>query len=137
MVFLLNASSHGMLFLGDIGDNNPELRQREGITDDKIGKGSRMGRAIADEIRTALKENKKRIVAVQMAHHGNSLLPDSFYEAIAPEAAFFDAPDWLMENRDPATGEKSYYSTPHYRQLMENLGARIITFSENDQITLW
>ncbi len=137
MVFLLNSSCQGMLFLGDIGDNNPQIRSDEGITDDKISRGSKMGRSIAKEVQKALKENKKQIVAVQMAHHGNSLLPDSFYESIAPEVAFFDAPDWLMENRDPSTGEKSYYTTEHYRRLMEENGARIITFSDNAQITLW
>lgn len=64
-----------------------------------------------------------------MSHHGNGSYPDYFYEAIAPKRAFFAAPDWLMENRNKETGEESYYSTPHYAELMERLGARIISFS--------
>jgi hypothetical protein len=87
-----------------------------------------MGRRLADEILTAYPDDV-RADYVQMSHHGNGSLPDYFYEAVAPSVAFFDAPDWLMENKNKETGETSYYSTPHYRQLMERLGARIISHS--------
>ena len=136
MVFLLSSDVQSMLFMGDVGDSNPQLRADEGIGDDQIGEGSAMGRAIAKEILAGLKGNEKRIVAIQMPHHGNNLLPDSFYETIKPRYAFFDAPDWLMENRNPATGEPGYYTTPHYRALMESLGAKIITFEENADICI-
>lgn len=42
---------------------------------------------------------------------------------------FFDAPDWLMENKNKETGLESYYTTPHYKALMEKIGAKIISYS--------
>lgn len=58
---------------------------------------------------------------VQMGHHGNSTLSDELYEDIGANTAFFDAPDWLIN------GEK--YSTHHYIDLMESMGAKVLSFS--------
>ena len=124
MVFKLSAKKRSILFLADIADNNAEIAAE--VTD--RSQGSEMGRLIADEILTNFPEDVKSTY-VQMSHHGNGSLPDYFYEAVSPKAAFFDAPDWLMENRNMENGEPSYYSTPHYRQLMESLGADIISYS--------
>ncbi|MBO7711814.1 MAG: MBL fold metallo-hydrolase [Lachnospiraceae bacterium] len=60
---------------------------------------------------------------VQMGHHGNGGLNPGFYKKTAPEAAFFDAPDWLMN--DP----EGKYNTPAKITLMESLGSRILSFS--------
>lgn len=124
MVFKLSAQKRSMLFLADVGDNNEASAAQ--ITDP--ARGSEMGRRIADEI---LADYPKDVPStyVQMSHHGNGSLPDYFYEAVAPRAAFFDAPDWLMQNQNKETGEESYYSTPHYRELMERLGAKVISYS--------
>lgn len=124
MVFKLSAKKRSILFLADVADNNAEIAAE--VTD--RSQGSEMGRVIADEILTNFPEDVKSTY-VQMSHHGNGSLPDYFYEAVSPKAAFFDAPDWLMENRNMETGEPSYYSTPHYRQLMESLGTNIISYS--------
>ena len=61
---------------------------------------------------------------IQMGHHGNGGLSEAFYRLASPRAAFFDAPDWLM---NPEEGKN--YSTPANRQLMESLGAQIFDYS--------
>ena len=124
MVFKLSGQKRSMLFLGDIGDNNADNRALYPDT----GAGSKIGCEIADTILATYPEDVKSDF-VQMAHHGNSLMPDYFYEAVAPRKAFFDEPDWLMENKNKETGLESYYTTPHYKALMEKIGAKIISYS--------
>lgn len=124
MVFKLSGQEKSMLFLADTADNSEQIAAE--VTDPS--QGSAIGRLIADEILSNYPDDVKSW-AVQVSHHGNGSYPDYFYEAIAPKKAFFDAPDWLMENRDKESGEESYYSTPHYVQLMENLGADVISYS--------
>ena len=65
---------------------------------------------------------------IQMGHHGNGGLSDDFYKLVKPTKAFFDAPDWLMNNINPGTGEPATYDTPEKKQLMEELGAKIYSF---------
>ena len=60
-----------------------------------------------------------------MGHHGNGGLSEEFYRLVEPKAAFFDAPDWLMNPEDP----ESTWTTPQNRALMESMGARIYAFS--------
>ena len=124
MVFKLSGQKRSMLFLGDIGDNNADNRALYPDT----GAGSKIGCEIADTILATYPEDVKSDF-VQMAHQGNSLMPDYFYEAVAPRKAFFDAPDRLMENKNKETGLESYYTTPHYKALMEKIGAKIISYS--------
>ena len=124
MVFKLSGQKRSMLFLGDIGDNNADNRALYPDT----GAGSKIGCEIADTILATYPEDVKSDF-VQMAHHGNSLMPDYFYEAVAPRKAFFDALYWLMENKNKETGLESYYTTPHYKALMEKIGAKIISYS--------
>lgn len=54
----------------------------------------------------------------QMPHHGNSILPDSYYEGLGLRVCFFDAPAWLMED--------SNYTTYLHRDAMEAAGAYCI-----------
>ena len=60
---------------------------------------------------------------VQMGHHGNGGLRPGFYKAVSPQAAFFDAPDWLMND------ETGKYDTPEKAALMKSLGAQVLSFS--------
>lgn len=62
---------------------------------------------------------------LQMGHHGNGGLNDSFYQAVCPQIAFFDAPDWLMYDD---TGK---YDTPQNISFMENLGSEIVGFNKS------
>lgn len=128
MVFTLQGEKKRVLFLSDTADNTREIAAE--VTDPS--QGSKIGRMIADEILLNYPDDVKSW-AVQMSHHGSGSYPDYFYEAIAPKRAFFAAPDWLMENKDKETGEGKYYSTPHYVDLMERLGAKIISFSSKKQ----
>ncbi len=123
MVFTLKGEKKRVLFLADTADNTRELAEE--ITDPS--QGSEIGRLIADEILANYPDDVKSW-AVQMSHHGNGSYPDYFYEAIRPKRAFFAAPDWLMENKDKETGDEKYYATPHYVDLMERMGAKIISF---------
>lgn len=113
MVFRLSAREESILFLADVGE------------------------LVADEIMTEYGE-KLKADYVQMSHHGNGSLPDAFYELVSPKTALFDAPDWLMENKDMETGEESHYTTPHYVELMERMGVQIISYrTAPNQITLY
>ncbi len=60
---------------------------------------------------------------IQMGHHGNGGLKEKFYKLVSPSIAFFDAPDWLLN--DP-TGT---YTTPQNKALMESLGSEIKSFN--------
>ncbi len=60
---------------------------------------------------------------IQMGHHGNGGLSEEFYRLTRPKAAFFDAPEWLM---NPAEGLN--YTTPAKRELMESMGAEIFYY---------
>ncbi len=123
MVFKLTGQKRSVLFLADTADNTEKIA-KEVINPSE---GSKIGRLIADEIMENYPDDVKSW-AVQMSHHGNGSYPDYFYKAIAPKRAFFPAPKWLMKNKNKETGEKSYYSTPHYVKLMKNMGAEIISF---------
>ena len=79
--------------------------------------GKRISRTIERRWKKKLKSDY-----VQMGHHGNGGLREKFYKKVAPEAAFFDAPDWLME--DP----EGRYNTPKKIALMESLGCTIYSF---------
>lgn len=61
---------------------------------------------------------------IQMGHHGNGGLSEKFYRLTKPQAAFFDAPDWLMNPQDP----ESIWTTPLNRALMESMGANVYSF---------
>ncbi len=61
---------------------------------------------------------------LQMGHHGNGGLSEEFYRLTTPKAAFFDAPEWLM---NPAEGLS--YTTPYNREQMEQMGAQIYYYA--------
>lgn len=131
MVFKLSAKKRSFLFLGDIGDNSQD-------TADKWKENG--GVPVASElIAKEIMEQYGDLLPstyVQMAHHGNSTLPDEFYEMVSPNRAYFDAPQWLMENQNKETGEASYYTTPHYVELMKGLGAKIYSHKEQPNTVL-
>lgn len=61
---------------------------------------------------------------IQMGHHGNGGLSEEFYRLTEPQAAFFDAPEWLM---NPSEGTN--YTTPENRKIMESMGAEIFYYA--------
>ena len=74
---------------------------------------------------------------IQMGHHGNGGLSENFYKMVKPKVAIFDAPKWLLENKNPDTNETYSYTTPKNRSLMESIGCKILDYTTApNQITL-
>lgn len=59
---------------------------------------------------------------LQMGHHGNGGLKKDFYQMVAPEIAFFDAPNWLFEDTSGT------FTSLENRKIMEETGAAIYSF---------
>lgn len=103
LVFQLAAAKESILFCSDVG---------ESLSDSLIEK-------YKDQLPSDY---------IQMPHHGNGGLSSEFCKIVHPKGTFFDAPDWLMENIDPSTGETSSYTTPDNIALMKSLDAAIFCF---------
>ena len=98
MMFRMNGKSETMLFCSDVGKH------------------------VSDYLLEKYKDTLKADY-LQMGHHGNGGLKADFYEQVHPRAAFFDAPDWLMED------ERGIYTTPANKKLMEDMGSEVRSFS--------
>ena len=96
LIFKLSAEQDSMLFLSDVGISQSDFMQK------KYG-----AQLTADY--------------VQMGHHGNGGMDESIYRMIAPKAAFFDAPESLMQNAE--------LNAPKKKELMEELGAEIYYYA--------
>jgi len=97
MMFKIKAKEQSMLFCADVGVSVSDyLLQRWGDT------------LQADYL--------------QMGHHGYGGLQDGFYQKVAPQVAFFDAPAHMMQD---TTGK---YDNPENAKLMEDMGSRIYSF---------
>ncbi len=80
------------------------------------------GKAVSSYLKRKYGEKLKSDY-LQMGHHGNGGLKKDFYKMVDPDVAFFDAPNWLMENQ----GGK--YTTPQNRKWMERMGSKIASFA--------
>lgn len=100
MMFKLTGKEESMLFCADVGCK------------------------ISDKIMATYKEELPSDY-VQMGHHGNGGLTDEFYACVKPKVAFFDAPEWLMENINPKNKKAGKWKTPQKIALMEGMGAKI------------
>lgn len=76
LTFTVRGAKDSILFMGDM--YSP-------------GIGEYMIRMYGEEIQTEY---------IQLPHHGNSVMPYTFYEAVNPSVMLFDAPQWLMESED-------------------------------------
>ena len=76
LVFKISGAKDSVLFMGDMY---------------ALEVGEWMIRKYGSEIQSEF---------IQCCHHGNSAMPTSFYEAVAPSVMFFDAPQWLMESEE-------------------------------------
>lgn len=99
MMFRIANKEESMLFCADVGN----------IMSDKI----------IQEYEAELKCSY-----IQMGHHGNGGLSEEFYRLTEPKAAFFDAPEWLM---NPSEGLN--YTTPANQEMMESMGAKIFYYA--------
>lgn len=98
MMFKVTAKKESMLFCADVGDD--------------------MSDYLLETYGDALQADY-----IQMGHHGNGGLKSGFYKSIGAKAAFFDAPDWLMNGRDKR------FSTMKNTYLMTQEGAAVYSFS--------
>lgn len=65
--------------------------------------------------------------AVQMAHHGQQGVDETFYRAVAPTYAFWPTPDWLWDN----LGGTGPFKTPEVIDWMAKLNTVNITSFEH------
>lgn len=98
MMFKITAKKESMLFCADVGSN--------------------MSDYLLDTYGDALQADY-----IQMGHHGNGGLKSGFYKSIGARAAFFDAPDWLMNER----GKR--FTTMKNTYLMAQQGAAVYSFA--------
>ena len=97
MMFKVKAKEQSMLFCADVGVSVSDyLLQRWGDT---------------------LQANY-----LQMGHHGYGGLQDDFYQKVAPQVAFFDAPAHMMLDD---TGK---YDNPENVRLMKDMGSLVYSF---------
>lgn len=95
LIFRVDAENTSMLFLGDVGVwQSPDVLSSH--------------------------KDRLKVDYVQMGHHGNGGMSEEVYQVISPEVAFFDAPQWLMEDETR--------DAPRKRELMESLGAEIYSY---------
>lgn len=98
MVFKVHGREESMLFCADAGKSvSSYLRRRYG--------------------------KRLRSDYLQMGHHGNGGLEQDVYRLVDPRIAFFDAPDWLMEDVN------GIYTTPRNKRYMEHRGSRVVSFA--------
>lgn len=99
LVFKLTLGSKTAIFLGDLGESG----------------GDKLLAAKPDQLKSDI---------CQMAHHGQDGAKRSLYEAIAPEACLWCAPDWLWDN-DRGNGFNSdIFFTVIVRGWMDEIGVK-------------
>lgn len=98
LMFELSGKEESILFCGDVG------------------------KSMSDTLISQWDEELKADY-IQMGHHGNGGLSETFYRMVQPKAAFFDTPDWLMYPE-----EGSSYTTPINREIMESMGCKIYSY---------
>ena len=96
LVFKIIGNSESMLFCGDI-----------------------YGETICNYLINCY-NNQLESTYLQMGHHGNNSLTPSFISNVNPKAAFFDAPQWLIEGEN--------YDTQKNITIVESLGAQTYTY---------
>lgn len=97
LVFKVKSEKKSMLFLGDCYDEA-------------------LGKQMMNKYDTELS-----VDYVQMSHHGNHTMCREFYEKTKAKAAFFDAPEWLIQ------GEQ--FDTQKNMAEMEELGLQIYDYT--------
>lgn len=98
MLFKVTADEESMLFCADVGKRMSDYLL------EKYG-------------------DKLQADYIQMGHHGNGGLKSDFYKSIGAKAAFFDAPEWLMQDTSGS------YTTMKNTALMAENGAAVYSFS--------
>ena len=116
MIFLVHFPKQDVLFLGDFDVHGQEefLEKRD--------------------------ISKIRKDIVQMSHHGQDGVDQSFYQLIQPKICLYPTPKWLWENNhygsdNPETVGKGPFKTLETRRWMEELGVlHSYTHAEGDYL---
>lgn len=98
MMFKISANEESMLFCADVGKS--------------------MSKYLLNTWGDSLKADY-----IQMGHHGNGGLKRAFYESVGAKGAFFDSPEWLMQDTS------GRYTTMKNAALMAEYGAAVYSFS--------
>lgn len=98
MMFRVTAKEESMLFCADVGRDMSDY----------------LLKTYGDDLKSDY---------IQMGHHGNGGLKSDFYKMVRAKKAFFDAPDWLMNDKS------GRYTTMKNTYLMASNGAKIYSFS--------
>lgn len=106
LMFRVNGNKESMLFCSDIGSAGAK---RSDVR-------SELTKYFVEKYGDKLKSDY-----VQMSHHGFQGLNQEFYEMVDPRAAFFDAPDWLMNGSD-------WKSTKEKEEMIRRMGAEAYTY---------
>lgn len=96
-VWRVDGGGKSVLFLGDLGVEGGE-------------------KLLAGPYRSRLKAD-----SVQMAHHGQSGVSESFYQAVDPRCLFWPTPDWLWENDSGGGRGSGPWETLTVRAWMDKL----------------
>lgn len=99
-VFRLDAEGQRILFIGDLGEE------------------------AGDRVLETVPREELRADFVQMAHHGQSGVKKSFYEAVAPRACLWNTPQWLWDNTQGAGYNTGPWRTVEVQGWMAELGVR-------------
>lgn len=101
MVFRVDACGQSILFLGDLG--------KEG----------------GDEVLRTVPREKLKADFVQLAHHGQDGVRQSFYQSLPPfAAALWCAPAWLWDNDAGGGFDTHVFRTVTTRKWMKELGVK-------------
>jgi hypothetical protein len=75
-----------------------------------------------DMIHTSLRDECHELIwRLQWDNHGNGGMSKEVYRVIASNIAFFDVPDWLMQDEGR--------NAPAKRALIEELGAEVLYYA--------
>ncbi len=100
VVFRVDAEGQRILFVGDLGEE------------------------AGDRVLETVPTQELRADFVQMAHHGQNGVKQSFYQAVAPRACLWNTPDWLWDNDAGGGFNTGPWRTVEVRGWMEQLGVR-------------
>lgn len=99
-VIRLEAEGQRILFLGDLGEE------------------------AGDYLLEHVPEAELKADFVQMAHHGQNGVKESFYQAVSPRVCLWNTPDWLWENNAGEGNGTGPWRTLEVRGWMKKLRVR-------------
>lgn len=111
VAYMVHVGGRDILYLGDMGLNGGDL-----LLQDWSGEGLKCD-------------------IVQMAHHGQNGVGESFYQTVRPEICLWPTPQWLWDNDNGGGPGSGPWRTAETRWWMEKMGVtRHYCIKDGDQI---